>query len=81
MNRVARTKGGNHAGPNDDNENRDSANLGEASLDDEIRQRAYALHIERGGNHGNDLDDWLRAEQELKQAKGIPDREDSADQR
>jgi Protein of unknown function (DUF2934) len=79
LNRVARTKSGNHAAPNDDHEKPDSANLAEASLDDEIRQRAYAIHIDRGGNHGYDLDDWLRAERELKQEKRvIPDGEDSA---
>ncbi len=82
MNTVAKTKSGNHAGPNDDHEKPDSANLAEVSLDDEIRQRAYAIHIDRGGSHGNDLDDWLSAEQELKQGKGmIRDGEDSADSR
>jgi hypothetical protein len=34
--------------------------------DDEIRRRAYELYLERGGGHGMDFDDWLRAEQELK---------------
>lgn len=33
---------------------------------DEIRQRAHAIYLERGGAHGQDLDDWLRAESELK---------------
>ena len=32
----------------------------------EIRQRAFEIHIERGGIHGCDLDDWLQAEHELK---------------
>lgn len=32
----------------------------------EIRERAFEIHIERGGIHGCDLDDWLRAEHELK---------------
>jgi hypothetical protein len=31
----------------------------------EIRQRAYELHVEGGCVHGRDLDDWLRAEQDL----------------
>jgi hypothetical protein len=26
----------------------------------EIRQRAFEIHMERGGTHGCDLDDWLR---------------------
>jgi hypothetical protein len=33
----------------------------------EIRQRAFEIHIERGGIHGCDLDDWLEAERELQQ--------------
>ena len=32
----------------------------------EIRQRAFEIHIEHGGIHGCDLDDWLQAEHELK---------------
>jgi hypothetical protein len=28
----------------------------------EIAQRAYLLFLERGGGHGNDIEDWLRAE-------------------
>jgi len=26
---------------------------------EEIQQRAYEIHIERGGTHGQDMDDWL----------------------
>jgi hypothetical protein len=32
----------------------------------EIRQRAFEIHIERGGIYGCDLDDWLQAERELQ---------------
>lgn len=32
----------------------------------EIRQRAFEIHIERGGIHGCDLDDWWQAERELR---------------
>jgi len=32
----------------------------------EIRQRAFEIHIERGGIHGCDLDDWVQAERELQ---------------
>ena len=32
----------------------------------EIRQRAFEIHIERGGIHGCDLDDWAQAERELR---------------
>jgi hypothetical protein len=33
----------------------------------EIRQRAFEIHIERGGIHGCDLDDYLQAERELQE--------------
>jgi hypothetical protein len=33
----------------------------------EIRQRAFEIHIECGGIHGCDLDDWLQAERELQE--------------
>ena len=33
---------------------------------DEIRLRAYEIHLERGDVPGNDLDDWLQAERELE---------------
>jgi hypothetical protein len=33
----------------------------------EIRQRAFEIHIERGGIHGCDLDDWRLAERELQE--------------
>jgi hypothetical protein len=32
----------------------------------EIRQRAFEIHIERGGIHGCDLADWLEAKRELR---------------
>ena len=34
-------------------------------LEDEIRQRAYELYQERGGQHGFDQEDWSRAEAEV----------------
>jgi CheY-like chemotaxis protein len=33
---------------------------------EEIRHRAHEIFMARGGTPGNELDDWLRAEQELK---------------
>lgn len=36
-------------------------------LPEEIRKRAFEIHIERGGIHGCDLDDWLQAERELQE--------------
>jgi hypothetical protein len=43
---------------------------------EEIRRRAFAIHIERGGIRGYDLDDWLQADKELTRA--CTDREKSA---
>jgi len=34
--------------------------------EEEIRERAYHRYLERGGGHGQDFDDWLEAERELK---------------
>jgi hypothetical protein len=40
---------------------------GNAMIDaDEVRQRAYELYEERGGQHGLHEDDWYRAEQEIR---------------
>jgi Protein of unknown function (DUF2934) len=33
-----------------------------------IARRAYELYEERGGHHGDDVNDWLRAEAEVKSA-------------
>jgi len=33
---------------------------------EEIRRRAFEIHIKRGGIHGCDLDDWFQAERELE---------------
>jgi hypothetical protein len=32
---------------------------------DRIAERAHQIYVERGGRHGQDLDDWLQAEREL----------------
>jgi hypothetical protein len=34
--------------------------------EDEIRSRAYQRYLERGGGDGQDFDDWLEAERELR---------------
>jgi hypothetical protein len=33
---------------------------------EEITRRAYGLYLERGGEHGKDVEDWVRAEKELR---------------
>ena len=46
-----------------------------AVTDDAIRGRAYQLYEARGGEPGAELDDWLRAERELREpANGIDER-------
>jgi len=40
--------------------------LPEGPTHEEIRRRAYELHIECGSIHGQDSEDWLQAERELK---------------
>jgi hypothetical protein len=45
--------------------------LAEGPSLEEVRQRAYELHVERGCVHGCDLDDWLQAERELKQKNQV----------
>ena len=44
----------------------------------EVEARAYEIFLERGGTHGSDMDDWLRAESELQAKPTIernPDRD------
>ena len=36
-----------------------------ASSQEEIRQRAYELHVERGCIQGRDQEDWFQAERDL----------------
>ena len=43
------------------------SNAAKASISEEkIRQRAYELYMQRGGQHGRHADDWFRAEAELR---------------
>lgn len=39
------------------------------SLEERIRRRAYELYVQRGSRSGSELDDWLRAEQEIRRAE------------
>ena len=32
---------------------------------EEIARRAHQLYLQRGGEHGKDVEDWVRAEKEL----------------
>ena len=42
-----------------------NVHLTDGDLSTRISQRAYELFHRRGGHHGQDLDDWFRAEQEV----------------
>lgn len=35
--------------------------------EEQIQQRAYELFLERGCEHGRDIEDWLEAERELSE--------------
>ena len=34
-------------------------------MEERIRQRAHEIYLERGGEDGSEMDDWLQAEQEI----------------
>ena len=36
---------------------------------DTIQRRAFEIYLARGGNNGNDIEDWLQAERELSTVK------------
>jgi hypothetical protein len=35
-------------------------------LEDEIARLAQELYVQRGGEHGKDVEDWVRTEKELR---------------
>ncbi len=39
----------------------------ELELEHQIRVRAYELYEARGRKHGHELDDWLRAKEEIRE--------------
>ena len=40
--------------------------LGDEPTEDDIRRRAYERYLERGGGDGQDFEDWLAAERDLR---------------
>jgi hypothetical protein len=42
--------------------------VGLVPLEEQIRQLAYQVYLQRGGEDGSELDDWLQAESELRAA-------------
>jgi hypothetical protein len=43
-----------------------STSMGSEPSEEDIRLRAYHRFLERGGAHGQDQDDWIEAEKELR---------------
>jgi Protein of unknown function (DUF2934) len=39
---------------------------------EEIARRAFELYLQRGGEHGKDVEDWVRAEKELREPVAEP---------
>ncbi|MBI4228996.1 MAG: DUF2934 domain-containing protein [Deltaproteobacteria bacterium] len=44
----------------------ENAKLDEETLNQTIRKKAYEIYEKRGGGHGQDLDDWIEAENIVK---------------
>jgi hypothetical protein len=40
-------------------------------MEEQILQRAHEIYLERGGQDGSDMDDWLQAEAELRERREI----------
>ena len=49
------------------------ANLVPVNLEEEIRQRAYELYLQRRGTAGDENQDWLIAEREIRSRFGSPE--------
>jgi hypothetical protein len=48
-----------------DSRNKPIATVKSARIEEEIRNRAYELFEARGREEGHELEDWLRAEEEI----------------
>jgi hypothetical protein len=51
------------------------ANLVPVNLEEEIRQRAYELYLQRRGTAGDENQDWLIAEREIRLRYGSQERQ------
>ena len=38
-------------------------------LEERIRQRAHQIYLQRGGQDGSDMEDWLQAEEEIRRTQ------------
>jgi hypothetical protein len=52
-----------------DSQNKRAAKETPSLSQDEIRRRAFELFEERGGQEGQELENWLRAESEIRNTK------------
>ncbi|HTX74695.1 MAG TPA: DUF2934 domain-containing protein [Terracidiphilus sp.] len=64
--RKAATKKTNGAGTDPAIENHHAQTHGRPVSHDEIARLAHSYWQERGGRHGSHVEDWFRAEQELR---------------
>lgn len=46
-----------------------SESMASEPSEEDIRLRAYHMYLERGGDHGRDFDDWLKATEELRRKR------------
>lgn len=61
----------NKVAANDDLKQPTQARPGYEPTEEEIRQRAYEIYLARDERPGNEIEDWLNAEAELRQAHRI----------
>jgi len=55
----------------DDLKQPSQARRGYEPTEEEIRRRAYEIYLARDDRLGNEIEDWLHAEAELRQARRI----------
>ena len=55
---------------------RSGLNWPDQVTDNDIARRAYDLYLARNGEPGHEIDDWLQAERELREAANSPPRYD-----
>jgi Protein of unknown function (DUF2934) len=67
MAKLKITENQNSSRPDERGEERvQSTGSGSSDEHSRIARRAYELYLERGGSHGQDWEDWLAAEREIR---------------
>lgn len=64
--KAATKKAANGAGADPTSENHHAVSQERSVNHDEIARLAHSYWQQRGGKHGNHVDDWFRAEQDLR---------------